>query len=571
MRCRFVSQFAPDSVPRLAPCVAFSLLWSVLAWVPAVAAEAVRDAGLSQAVCVSNAGELPVAKARLLAFGSYRGPLVSANIEAQRFFDQGLVFGWGFSFAEAVRSFRAAAQIDLDCALCRWGIAWALGPSINHDMQPAEIPIALDAIVQARSTSVAGSRERALIDALAQRYAGRAGADAERQARSYASAMRALANRYPADADIVVLAAEAAMNAHAYDYWRADGKAEAWTPEIIEWLDRALRLAPVHPGAHHYQIHLFENSRTPERALASAEKLGSLAPIVGHLVHMPSHIFFRLGRFRNAVSANSAAVQADREYAAATGATPDYAIHNLHFLWASALWSGDGDAAARAADQLAAAAAAWPTDGASSGTRQHLLAAPALTKVRLGPLGAPASQAKPAREANAEPYLRGLEQFSSGMANAAHGDIAAARADLESLQRSARTAQGEALTIKNINRASEVLAVARSLLESAIATARGMDRAAVRHARAAVVAEDRLARDDPPAWLIPARHALGAALLRSDRATEARKVYLADLQRYPQNCVALAGLAATERKLRSSRVLSDPPAPLAAHFSHCPE
>ena len=545
------------------------LVFSVVAVESAPAVEATRDAVRRQAVCVSSAAALPVAQARLLPFGNYRGALASRNEQAQRYFDQAMVFGWGFNFAEAVRSFRAAAQLDLDCALCRWGIAWALGPSINHDMDPAEVPVALDAIVQARSGALRGSRERALIDALAQRYSARPGVDAGRLAQAYASAMRTLADRYPADADIAVLAAEALMNAHAYDYWRADGRAQPWTPHIIAGLERALRLAPEHPGAHHYRIHLFEDSRQPERAQESAGKLGALAPIVGHLVHMPSHIFFRLGRYRDAVVANGAAVQADREYTVATGAHSDYAIHSLHFLWASALWSGDGGTAMQAADQLAAAAQAVPPADAHNGTRQHFLATPALTKVRLAQWDALGAQAGSADALS--PYQRGLMQFANGMARAARGDIAGARADLASLHQSWLLTEKAALTVKNINRASAVLAVAQPLLQSAIAAARDTPSDAVRYARAAVAAEDRLATDDPPVWVVPARHALGAALLRAGRAAEARAVYRVDLQRYPQNCVALAGLAAAERKLRSSRVPVQPAAQTSAQISHCPE
>lgn len=545
------------------------LVFSVVAVESAPAVEATRDADRRQAVCVSSAAALPVAQARLLPFGNYRGALASRNEEAQRFFDQAMVFGWGFNFAEAVRSFRAAAQLDLDCVLCRWGTAWALGPSINHDMDPAEVPVALDAIRQARSGARAGSRERALIDALAQRYSERPGADASWLGQAYASAMRTLAERYPDDADIAVLAAEASMNAHAYDYWRADGRAQPWTPHIIAGLERALRLAPEHPGAHHYRIHLFEDSRQPERALVSAGKLGALAPIVGHLVHMPSHIFFRLGRYRDAVAANGAAVRADRDYSAATGAQSDYAIHSLHFLWASALWSGDDGTATQAADQLAAAAQAAPPADIHDGTRQHFLAAPALTKVRLAQWDALAAHAGSAVVPDADSYQRGLLQFATGMARAARGDVAGARSDLESLHQSTLLTEKAALTVKNINRASAVLAVAQPLLQSAIARDTPSD--AVRYARAAVAAEDRLATDDPPVWVVPARHALGAALLRAGRAAEARAVYRADLQRYPKNCVALAGLAAAERKLRSSRVPARPSAPTPAQISHCPE
>jgi tetratricopeptide (TPR) repeat protein len=555
-----MASFVPPSVAHAV------VIATTLASVP-VAAVAVSSSGSRlAAVCTAEVTALPVSKARLLGFGNYRGPSASHNVEAQRFFDQGLVFGWGFNFAEAVRSFRAAAVQDPACALCRWGIAWALGPSINHDMRAADVPVALDAIVQARVAAPAGSRERALIDALSTRYSARTGADTDQLALSYAAAMRALANRHVDDADIAVLAAEAMMNAHAYDYWRSDGRPQAWTPQIIAWLDRAHSLAPAHPGAHHYRIHLFEDSPHPERALASAEQLGALAPIVGHLVHMPSHIFFRAGHYREAVAANNAAVQADRDYAAATDAGSDYAIHNLHFLWVSALWSGDSDTALHAADQLAAATAAVPADDAHDGTRQHFLAAPMLTQVRLH------RRDLPPNDTDAGPYLSGLNQFARGMTYAARGDIAAAQAELESLHRSSRTVRSADLKIKNINRSSDVLAVARLQLQSAIATARDLHGDAVRFARAAVAAEDRLERDDPPVWPLPARHMLGEALLRANRAAEAYKVFSADLQRYPRNCVALAGLAAAERKQRSSSSPSfDSSAQTSARLSHCPE
>lgn len=545
--------------------LAFVFLWLLwpLVWSTA-AHSALPDSSLSN-ICTTQTGSLPVAKARLLAYGGYRGLVVSRIPEAQQFFDQGLVFGWGFNFAEAVRSFRAAAQLDPACALCRWGIAWALGPSINHDMEPANVPAAVDAIVQARSNTSPGSRDRALIDALATRYSDQTDADPEQLGRSYARAMRTVAQQFPADADLAVLAAEAAMNVHAYDYWHADGRPKPWTPEIVASLDRALSIVPDHPGAHHYRIHLFEESRQPERALASAEAIGTLAPMVGHLVHMPSHIFFRLGRYQDAVAANQAAVNADREYTAATGAESDYALHSLHFLWASALWAGDAAAARRAADRLEAVVAAMPQAEASDAMLQLLLAAPLLTSVRLDQWDAIDARVDPLQQSGPKAFLRALTQFAHGMAYAARGDVAAADAALASLQGSAREVQRAGLTVKSINQASAVLSVARSLLQSAIATARGQLGNAVRHARAAVLAEDRLNTDDPPVWVVPARHALGAALMRAGRAAEAERVYRADLQRFPQNAVALAGLAAAERKLRSSRVSFLPPAQMLAH------
>lgn len=532
------------------PLVPRGLFFSIVALISSPAAAVPVGAG-SPTLCVASTGELPVEEARLLPVGSYVGPAASQSAQAQRFFNQGLVFGWGFNFAEAVRSFRASVNIDPACALCRWGIAWALGPSINHEMQAADVPVVLDAIVQARTHAAADSRERALIDALAQRYSDQAKrGGTERLARAYASAMRALAKRYPADADIAVLAAEAMMNAHAYDYWKADGAPQPWTPQIIAWLDRALMLAPMHPGAHHYRIHLYEESRRPERALASAEQLGALAPVVGHLVHMPSHIFFRLGRYRDAVAANEAAVQADREYAAASGAPSD-AVHNQHFWWASALWSGDRSASLTAAESLAATA--WSDD--RDGTSQHLMAAPVLTRVRFGEWEALAAPTR--QHSSARPHFAGLNQFAAGMAFAARGDVEAARRELDALLRSMRMTRAAALTIKNIHRAQDVLNVAGLMLQSAIAAANADSKNAIRHGRAAVRAEDLLAKDDPPVWPVPARHLLGAVLLHAGQAAEAAHVYRADLQRYPSNCTALKGLIASsraaERKLPTSR------------------
>ncbi len=545
-------------------------IFSVVMTSVSISALAVEKGGLP-AICLSDSSTLPVEKARLLAFGDYRGPSASRNAEAQRFFDQAMVFGWGFNFAEAVRSFRAAARIDLDCALCRWGVAWALGPSINHDMKPADVPVAIDAIVQARSGVAAGSRDRALIDALAKRYSVRRGADADALALSYAAAMAVLADRYSDDADVAVLAAEATMNAHAYDYWRADGKPQPWTPQIIGWLDRALAIAPSHPGAHHYRIHLFEDSRQPERALASSQRLGALAPMVGHLVHMPSHIFFRLGLYHDAAAANDAAVRADREYAAATGTVSDYAIHNLHFLWASALWGSDRARAAGAAGELAAAAAAAPFGAVNDATRQHFLAAPYLTRVSLREWSLLLLPSGSAESAGNGPYLQGLTHFANGMARAASGDIASAGVELDSLRRAARATRSAGLMIKSINRASDALSVGSLQLQSAIAAARGLQFDALRFARAAVAAEDRLARDDPPLWPLPSRHLLGEALLRADRAAEASSVYGADLKKYPHNCAALAGVAAAAHVQRAASASTASSAQASALSSHCPE
>ena len=512
------------------------------------------------AVCLNDAGALPVAEARLLSIGSYQGPRVSVSPRAQKLFNQGMVFGWGFNFAEGVRSFRAATLTDIDCALCRWGIAWALGPSVNHDMKREDVPIAIDAIVQARAYAPdPASRERALVEALATRYSDDPKADADRLGRGYADAMRKVAARYPDDADTAVLAAEAIMNAHPYDYWRPGGAPQPWTPEIVALLDRATRIAPDHPGAHHYRIHLYEASTTPAKALASADRIGALAPSVGHLVHMPSHIYLRVGRYHEAVLANAAAVESDREYLAAVSANPtyaaDYVPHNIHFLWASALWSGESEVAMRAAEDLARAAERLPLEPARRGTRQHMQAAPWLTLVRYRQWDALLARPQP-KTADA-PYLAGLIHFARGMAYAGKGDVEAARGQAEGLRAMERRSAEQRLMVKNINAASALLAIARSLLAAEIALARGARAEAVKHATAAVGTEDRLELDEPPAWQLPARHALGRALLASGRAKEARVVFTDDLELHPENAVAMTGLAAAERWLGRDDVADD--------------
>ena len=509
------------------------------------------------AVCLNDAGALTVAEARLLPVGTYKGPRVSVSERAQKLFNQGMVFGYGFNFAEAVRSFRAATLTDIDCVLCRWGIAWALGPSVNHDMKREDVPIALDAIAQARAYAPdPGSKERALIEALAMRYSDDAKADGDGLARSYAEAMRKVAARYPDDPDVAVLAAEAIMNAHPYDYWTAAGRPQAWTPEIVTLLDRATRLSPDHVGAHHYRIHLFEASSTPERALASADRLGPLAPGVGHLVHMPSHIHLRLGRYHDAVLANKAAVDADRDYLALVNANPgyaaDYVPHNLHFLWASALWSGESEVAMQAAEDLARAAQRLPLEPARRGTRQHMQAAPWLTLVRYAQWDKLLART-PGTLTDA-PYLAGLIHFARGMAYAATGNVEGARGQAEGLRVMERRASEKTLKVKNINAAADLLAVARELLASELALARGARAEAVNHAAAAVRLEDQLELDEPPAWQVPTRHALGRALLASGQAKEARAVFSEDLARHPENAVALTGLAVAERWLERDDV-----------------
>ncbi len=477
--------------------------------------------------------------------GTYRFRISTRLPLAQRFFDQGLVLAWGFNFAEAERSFREAARLDPECAMCLWGIAYSLGPSINHDMSHAAATAAHGAARQAvRLAHAAGAKERALIDALARRYKGAPTDDRSALDLAYAAAMRRVARRFPGDADVLTLLADALMVPHGRDYWRRDGTPEPWTRDIIAALERALKLAPEHPGANHFYVHVLEDSPHPGRAVASAERLRTIAPGVGHLVHMPSHVYLRLGDYARALRANEEAIAADRAYLAAIAADPAYVSgyveHNHHFLWYAALMSGHGAAALSAAAELARSAGSAAGGGPPSGTRQHFLVLPLYTQVRFGRWQAILASARPAA---ATGYTEGVWHYAMGMAYLRTGRADRAREESESVNASLRAAVFDEAELKNTNRLSALLEICFELLRAELAGAQGDHATAIAHARAALKVETGLAADEPPAWHMPARHTLGALLLAADRAPEAERVYREDLAVHPANGWALAGLA----------------------------
>lgn len=517
-------------------------------------------------LCLSDARGLKVADARLFdGIGSYRAPAVSGDAQAQRYFEQAMVFGWGFNFPEATRSFRAAAVRDPECALCRWGIAWAVGPSINSNMEPADMPIARDALVQARVYATAVLTQE-LVAALAVRLPAKGETVGKAEARRYSEAMTALADRHPDDANIAVLAAEALMTEHAYDWWRVDGAPQTWTPRIVALLDRALRLAPDHPGAHHYRIHLYGESRTPAVAVDSAQRLSTLASGVGHLVHMPAHVYARIGRYHDAVVANVAAVDADRRYAALAQPDPQYVagyvVHNQHFLWAAALWSGEAKLATTTADSIAATAAG--SERVDEGTEQHLRGLPWLTDVRFGRWDAILVRPPP-REGV---YLQGLAAYARGTAYARTGDVARAQRELTAQHAARRAAGARKLKIKNTNRAADVLALAESLLRSELAGARRAWPEAVRHAQNAVKREQILKDDEPAVWPIPAQQVLGRMQLQAAAPRAALVSFQRDLERHPANAYSLAGSAEAQRRLGETANAEQSRAQALAAWSH---
>jgi tetratricopeptide (TPR) repeat protein len=474
--------------------------------------------------------------------GGYRLGITAAEPLAQRFFDQGLVLAWGFHFALAERSFLEAARLDPACAMCWWGAAYALAPSINHDMDAAAAQRAGRYVRRARElASAAAPKERALIRALHARYgsAPRAALDA-----AYIKAMRDTAEKFPADADVLTLLADALMVPRGRDYWHRSGAPRPWTPEILALLEHALALAPQHPGANHFYVHLLEDSPTPERARESAQRLLTIAPGVGHLVHMPAHILLRLGDYAGTMQANRSAIAADRALLERDGVDPrylaGYAVHNQHFLWYAALMAGNSGAAAAAAAELVAYAGSADGAGTAAGTRQHFRALPLYTLARFGRWEAILAAPRPTPST---PYTDGVWRYARGMAHLRTGQPQRAEEEREALRERRQATQTAKASLKNVIPLATLLAIAERLLQAELAAAGGDPAAAGAHARAAVALEDRLAADEPPAWHMPARQTLGALLLEADRPAMAEQAYREDLKINPENGWSLQGLA----------------------------
>jgi tetratricopeptide (TPR) repeat protein len=487
--------------------------------------------------------------------GPYRGPSATHDARAQRYFEQGVVLTWGFNPTEAARSFQASTDIDPRCALCWWGLAWALGPNVNVDMKPPDAPRVRNALDHAFALAHT-PRERALTTALAARHPK--GTDTVDES-AYAERMRALARARPGDAEVAALAAEALLNLHPYDWWDATGNARPWTPEILALLDRAIALEPKHAGAHHYRIHVLESSPHPERALDSARRLANLVPASGHLLHMPAHIYMRTGRYHDAIAANRAAIAADARYLAEVDAQGAYRVgyvaHNQDFLWAAAAMSG------RSALALEAARDAWPAAcgpnvrDRSTGVLQQYYVLPLFTLVRFGRWKEILDDTLPPDVA--EPYPLAIWHYARGTALAKTGRIDDARRELGALESISGDPALASVKVKNINPAEAIARIAVLTLRADIASASDAAADAVASLSEATAIEDALAYDEPHLWLAPTRHALGAALLAADRARDAEAVYREDLRHYPDNPWSLAGLAASLRRQGRSHEVID--------------
>jgi tetratricopeptide (TPR) repeat protein len=463
---------------------------------------------------------------------------------AQRYFDQGLRLYYGFNHAEAIRAFREGARLDPQCAMCYWGIALAYGPNINLPMDSTSGVAAYRAVRQAQILARRVTpKEGALIGVLARRYAEipppkRAALDS-----AYARGMRDLVEQFPDDLEAKTLYAEALMDLSPWKYWNPDGSPRAHTGELLDQLERVLASDSLHPGANHFYIHAVE-AVDPERALPMAERLADLMPGAGHLVHMPGHIYVRVGRYRDAIRANQHAVHADetwiRDQNPDVGVyTVGYYPHNYDFLAFAASMIGRGEQAIEAAEKLVSIVPDEMLRQPGLTFLQHHRTRHLQLKVRFGRWDEILQAPVPAADL---PHARAIWHYARGRALAAKGDVAGAERELTRVRAASRDSSLADQRL-DFNTSGQVLEIAAEVLAGHVAEARGDTAAAVRHLLVAAGLEDRLTYGEPPDWTVPVRQELGMVLLNAGRDSEAEIVFREDLDRFPENGWSLYGLA----------------------------
>ena len=479
--------------------------------------------------------------------GDHHHPITTSDPDAQRYFDQGLTIDFAFNHAESVRSFRAAQRLDPECAMCYWGEALALGPNINVTsngkvvMSDEDRIAAYAAIRKALELKRGASeKERDYIDALAARYNGDPATPREPLDEAYVETMRALYKKYPDDDDVASLFAESLMNTMPWDYWLDADNPKPRTVEVLDALEAVLARTPDHPMAIHLYIHAVEASSKPERAEGPADTLAKLVPGAGHLVHMPAHIYWRVGRYHDASEANVRAAAVDESYIAQCNAQGFYPAmyypHNIHFLWAASSMEGRSEVALNAARRVAANIKLEMIDEFPGVEFFHTI--PLLALTQFGRWD----------EVLAEPQPRADLEFSNGIWHYVRATAYARKNDIEA----ARAEHAKLVPLKDATDvhfldtiyypATSLLAIADALVLGEIAMAEGDLDAAVGHFRVAVDTQDELPYTEPPFWYYPTRHSLGRALLAKGDAAAAEEVYRNDLEDYPHNGWAMYGL-----------------------------
>jgi tetratricopeptide (TPR) repeat protein len=512
-------------------------------WLAVVGCSTQSERSEHQHATASPASEAPVLFDNL---GTYAPQVTTSSGRAQAYFDQGLRLTYGFNHWEAQRAFKEAVRLDPNCAMCYWGVALTYGSNYNSPTDADRERGAYEAIQAAVALSDRVTpRERAMIQALAQRHSSKPDADRAALDRAYADAMRAVTRQFPDDPDAATLFADALMNLRPWNLWTEDGRPQPGTEEIVQTLERVLAASPNHPGANHLYIHAVEASPAPERALPAADRLGRLMPGAGHIVHMPSHIYFRVGRYAEATDVNVRAVAVDRAYFARSQPSPSYRMmyfpHNLDFVWHSAGMEG------RRADTLRAAREfAGEVPEAMARQMSDLETAPAAPYFALARFGRwEEILAQPTPPADL-PYVTGAWRYTRGLAYAATGRLDEADRELTEL-RAVMDSVSPERTLAGSFKTKEVLRLSTLVLTGDIAARRGDTTAAVAHLTEAVRIQDTHWFTEPPVWYLPPRQPLGFVLLKAGKPVEAESAYREDLWRNRENGWSLYGLGQSLR------------------------
>ena len=473
----------------------------------------------------------------ITGIGKVHHSVTSSNPEAQKYFDQGLAFLYGFNHDEAARSFQRAAELDPAMGMAWWGIAKALGPNYNLAVDPEREKQAWQAIQKAGKLGEKNSPlDRDYISALATRFSDDPAADFKKLNVKYREAMRGLAAKYPDDLNAATLFAEAGMDVNPWQLWNAGGAPASGTAEIVSTLESVLQRDPHHLGANHFYIHAVEASRHPDRALPSAERLAALAPASGHLVHMPAHTFIRTGDFEAAMRTNESAVTVDDALIKATGEQGIYPMmyytHNLHFIVMADAMLGRYQDSLRAAHRVQAHIKDIPM-------LEGLMALPAQVMVRFGRWNEILNLPAPG---NSLPVSNGMWHYARAMAFAAGGNEPATQKELTALRKFAPEMARTPTHPAGPGNAQKIPQIAAEIIQARLASALGNKSAAIRHLQAAVALQDAMDYNEPAEWFHPVRESLGAALLLNGQPAEAEKVFRDDLQINPRNGRSLFGL-----------------------------
>ncbi|WP_299277874.1 tetratricopeptide repeat protein [uncultured Psychroserpens sp.] len=483
--------------------------------------------------------------------GHLNYPITTHNDLAQKYFNQGLTLAYAFNHAEAARSFFYATKLDPSCAMAFWGYAYVLGPNYNAGMEDDHYERAYNAIQKAKELSTnCTEKEKALIKAMAERYAPKPPEDRSQLDINYSNALKTIHANYPEDSEVSTMYAESVMNLHPWDLNEKDGTEKPWTPEIVSLLETIIKDNPTHPGANHFYIHAVEASSTPERAYSSAKVFDDgTIPGAGHLVHMPSHVYIRTGDYHKGTVSNINAVKADSTYVTlchAQGAYPlAYYPHNYHFMAATAALEGNKHWAMIGANKVSEHVHPDIMAEPGWGTLQHYYVIPYYSMVKFGMW----DEILAKKELSALKYPLAMQHYAKGMAYVAKDQLDEAKTALESLSVYANDDSMNDITIWDINTVGTLIGLAEMVLEAEILSANGDYKASITLLRDAIVIEDALNYNEPPDWFFSIRHHLGDVLIKNGQYEEAIAVYNNDLKRLPKNGWAHHGLKLAYEKL----------------------